>query len=122
MAFVVTLGLLAEQQKPPAIKLVFIAVTLGAIATVAFVGELAFGIRDELQKRKIGRLPEPKFGRLNYAPEYVRAAEDYTNAQTRITEKCLVLQRTNPDIQNQADSIRQQKAANEAAEALQGLV
>ncbi len=80
---------LSLESKPKAghSALVPIALVFAGVATLIFLGDLAYLGRRELRRRRASRAPRKEYGQLDYGPEFNQAAQRYSEAQQRITEK-----------------------------------
>lgn len=82
------LGLSLESKpKAGSSALVPIAVGFAGVATLIFLGDLAYLTRREMRRRHALRTPRREYGKLDYQPEFMNAAQRYGDAQQQITDE-----------------------------------
>lgn len=96
---------------------VAISIAVGVIATLIFLGDLAYLGRKEVRRRRALEKPPPEFGLLDYEPEYLRAIQGYVDAEKHIADA--TMQASKVFATNQA--LNSQEEADECGAAAQRL-
>lgn len=116
--FSVRVALDANGHSANGAALVPAAIAIGSIATLAFLADCAILVRRDVLSKRAGRLQPPKYGQLDYAPEFLSAVTAYTTAQGAINEATTAA----ANVVRQNSPLTEQHQANAAASAIDGLV